>query len=159
MTAFAALFTVPAAASGVCGHPPLLPRLARQAWARLGPGEAHGATCAPAGGPHSPSKVSGDTEPATEPHNGRTGPRWGPQTQEQHAMTPRLTPGQMTSSGPGQLHHQLARAEAAIERVLALHPRNENTGDCQYCSARDYPDYAVPHPCDTVSALCAKEQH
>lgn len=46
----------------------------------------------------------------------------------------------------------------AVERVRVLHPRNENTGECEYCSARDYPTYAVPHPCDTVRALDGEEQ-
>jgi hypothetical protein len=48
--------------------------------------------------------------------------------------------------------------KAAIDRVRALHRRNENTGECEYCSARDYPTYAVPHPCDTVRALDGQEQ-
>jgi hypothetical protein len=42
---------------------------------------------------------------------------------------------------------------AADERVRALHRRNEHTGECEYCSARDYPDYSVPHPCETIQAL------
>jgi hypothetical protein len=46
----------------------------------------------------------------------------------------------------------------AADRVRALHPRNENTGECEYCSFRDYPTYAVPHPCDTVRALDGQEQ-
>jgi hypothetical protein len=50
------------------------------------------------------------------------------------------------------------RAEAALDRVHALHTRNENTDECEYCSARDYPDYAVPYPCDTVRALDGQEQ-
>jgi hypothetical protein len=36
---------------------------------------------------------------------------------------------------------------ARADKVRTLHQRNEHTGDCEYCSARDYPDYAVPHPC------------
>jgi hypothetical protein len=47
---------------------------------------------------------------------------------------------------------------AAADRVRALHPRNVNTGECEYCSARDYPTYAVPYPCDTVRALDGQEQ-
>lgn len=46
----------------------------------------------------------------------------------------------------------------AADRVRALHPRNENTGECEYCSARDYPTYTVPYPCDTVRALDGQEQ-
>lgn len=42
---------------------------------------------------------------------------------------------------------------AASERVRTLHRRNEHTGECEYCSRRDYPDYAVPFPCDTIRAL------
>lgn len=42
---------------------------------------------------------------------------------------------------------------AANERVRRLHAANEHTGDCEYCCVRDYPDYSVPHPCDTVQAL------
>lgn len=42
---------------------------------------------------------------------------------------------------------------AAEERVRALHRRNENTGTCEHCSERDYPDYAVAHPCPTIRAL------
>jgi len=70
--------TVLAAASGVCGHPPLLPRLARQAWVRLGPDEAHGATCAPAGGPQAPSRGSRDAEtpPEASQAPSRPAPSW-----------------------------------------------------------------------------------
>jgi hypothetical protein len=46
-----------------------------------------------------------------------------------------------------------ARTEAAIARVRALHRRNDNTGDCEHCSERDYPDYAVSYPCLTITAL------
>ena len=42
---------------------------------------------------------------------------------------------------------------SAVERVRALHVRNEHTGDCEHCSERDYPDYAVPWPCPTIRAL------
>lgn len=42
---------------------------------------------------------------------------------------------------------------AAVERVHALHRRNENTGTCEHCSERDYPSYAVSYPCSTVQAL------
>jgi hypothetical protein len=42
---------------------------------------------------------------------------------------------------------------AGAARVHALHRRNENNGECEYCSARDYPNYAVPWPCDTIHAL------
>jgi hypothetical protein len=45
------------------------------------------------------------------------------------------------------------RAEAAITRARALHRRNANTGDCEHCSERDYPDYAVAYPCPTIRAL------
>jgi hypothetical protein len=48
--------------------------------------------------------------------------------------------------------------EAAIARVRVLHRRNANTGECEYCSFRDYPTYAVPYPCDTVRALDGQEQ-
>jgi hypothetical protein len=46
----------------------------------------------------------------------------------------------------------------AMEGVRALHRRNENTGDCEHCSAQDYPDYSVPHPCPTVQALDGTQQ-
>lgn len=46
-----------------------------------------------------------------------------------------------------------ARTDAATERVRALHHRNEHTGDCEHCSAGDYPNYSVPHPCPTIRAL------
>lgn len=42
---------------------------------------------------------------------------------------------------------------AAVERVRRLHVRNANTGDCEHCSERDYPDYSVPWPCPTIHAL------
>ncbi|MFC9736208.1 hypothetical protein ACFWG5_34345 [Streptomyces hydrogenans] len=45
------------------------------------------------------------------------------------------------------------RAEAAIARVRAVHVRNGHTGDCEHCSAGDYPNYAVPDPCPTLRAL------
>lgn len=41
---------------------------------------------------------------------------------------------------------------AAVERVRALHVRNANTGNCEHCSERDYPDYSVIHPCPTIRA-------
>lgn len=41
----------------------------------------------------------------------------------------------------------------AMERIHALHCRNEHSGECEYCSARDYPDYSVPWPCETIRAL------
>lgn len=47
---------------------------------------------------------------------------------------------------------------AAVERVRALHVRNPNSGTCEHCSERDYPDYAVPHPCPTIRALDDQEQ-
>ncbi|MFB8772128.1 hypothetical protein [Streptomyces broussonetiae] len=47
------------------------------------------------------------------------------------------------------------RAEAAAERARALHCRNKHTGDCEHCSASDYPNYSVPHPCATIRALDA----
>ncbi|MFE3031543.1 hypothetical protein ACFXKY_07830 [Streptomyces canus] len=56
------------------------------------------------------------------------------------------------------LQRQAARAEAATERVRALHRRNEHTGDCEHCSAGDYPDYSVPYPCPTIRALEGREQ-
>jgi hypothetical protein len=46
---------------------------------------------------------------------------------------------------------------AAIDRGRELHSRNANTGDCEHCSERDYPAYAVPHPCPTVRALDTRE--
>jgi hypothetical protein len=47
--------------------------------------------------------------------------------------------------------------KAVIERVRQLHVRNANTGDCEYCSKRDYPDYALPWPCGTIRALAVPE--
>lgn len=41
----------------------------------------------------------------------------------------------------------------SIQRVHALHRRNEHTGDCEHCSQGDYPDYAVPWPCATIRAI------
>lgn len=41
----------------------------------------------------------------------------------------------------------------ALGAVRQIHRRNEHTGTCEHCSERDYPDYAVPWPCDTVKAL------
>ncbi|MFF8679525.1 hypothetical protein ACF07F_16600 [Streptomyces sp. NPDC015237] len=60
--------------------------------------------------------------------------------------------GELNETNTG-LARRAARAEAAVARARALHRRNEHTGDCEHCSARDYPNYAVPHPCDTVRAL------
>jgi hypothetical protein len=45
---------------------------------------------------------------------------------------------------------------ASVQEVRKLHRRNEYTGDCEHCSERDYPDYAVPHPCPTIRALDGK---
>jgi hypothetical protein len=64
----------------------------------------------------------------------------GHTTEEKYARLRRLT------TDPG-------RADATAARVRALHRRNENTGECEYCSFRDYPTYTVPYPCDTVRAL------
>ncbi|HEX5567685.1 MAG TPA: hypothetical protein VFY14_12300 [Streptomyces sp.] len=47
----------------------------------------------------------------------------------------------------------LKTALTALDRVRALHVRNQNTGDCEHCSERDYPNYAVPWPCPTIHAL------
>lgn len=47
---------------------------------------------------------------------------------------------------------------AATDRVRALHRRNANTGTCEHCSEHDYPNYAVPHPCPTITALDPQEQ-
>jgi hypothetical protein len=41
----------------------------------------------------------------------------------------------------------------AADRVRSLHRRNENSGTCEHCSARDYPNYAVQFPCETIRAL------
>lgn len=50
----------------------------------------------------------------------------------------------------------LTQRDAQITAIHALHVRNANTGDCEHCSERDYPDYAVPWPCPTIRALDAK---
>ncbi|MFP8960013.1 DUF3846 domain-containing protein [Streptomyces nanhaiensis] len=52
-----------------------------------------------------------------------------------------------------ELAQTVRDAEAALDRVRALHVRNQNTGDCEHCSERDYPNYAVPWPCPTIRAL------
>lgn len=52
----------------------------------------------------------------------------------------------------------LAQRDAQLDAVRALHVRNANTGDCEHCSERDYPDYAVPWPCPTIRALDTKHQ-
>lgn len=41
----------------------------------------------------------------------------------------------------------------AVAAVGKLHVRNVNSGTCEHCSERDYPDYAVPWPCPTMQAL------
>lgn len=56
------------------------------------------------------------------------------------------------------LAEQAGRDQAAITRVRDLHVRNPHTGDCEHCSARNYPDYAVPHPCPTIAALDAPKE-
>ena len=40
-----------------------------------------------------------------------------------------------------------------LEGIHALHRRNEHSGNCEHCSEHDYPDYAVPWPCETIRAL------
>jgi hypothetical protein len=55
-------------------------------------------------------------------------------------------------------HPNKEQLPTAADRVRVLHRRNENTGECEYCSFRDYPTYAVPYPCDTVRALDGQEQ-
>lgn len=58
----------------------------------------------------------------------------------------------------GEQHRDRAnRYRARVDRVRALHVRNQNTGHCEHCSERDYPDYAVPHPCPTIRALDAPQ--
>ncbi|MFE9850357.1 hypothetical protein ACFYPN_16305 [Streptomyces sp. NPDC005576] len=42
--------------------------------------------------------------------------------------------------------------EAATGRVRVLHERSPS-GACVHCSANDYPDYEVTHPCATLRAL------
>lgn len=56
------------------------------------------------------------------------------------------------------LYDEREQLLAAVDRVRALHVRNANTGDCEHCSERDYPDYAVPHPCPTIRALDGEPQ-
>lgn len=41
----------------------------------------------------------------------------------------------------------------ATEGIYTLHRRNHNTGDCEHCSTRDYPDYSVTWPCETIQVL------
>lgn len=48
---------------------------------------------------------------------------------------------------------QGGRDQAAIARVRAVHPRSESGTVCVTCSERDYPDYEVPWPCPTITAL------
>lgn len=45
------------------------------------------------------------------------------------------------------------RLLVALERLVGLHRRNEHSGNCEHCSDRDYPDYAVPWPCETIRVL------
>ncbi|MEU0991258.1 hypothetical protein [Streptomyces sp. NPDC005953] len=54
----------------------------------------------------------------------------------------------------------LASRNAAADRVRALHERvtNQHVDVCTYCSARDYPAYEVPWPCDTIRALDNTEE-
>jgi hypothetical protein len=53
----------------------------------------------------------------------------------------------------GSYAGRVEELQTVIDRVRALHRRNEHTGTCEHCSARDYPDYAVSYPCDTIRAL------
>lgn len=39
------------------------------------------------------------------------------------------------------------------DRIRKLHPRSESGAVCVTCSERDYPDYEVPWPCPTITAL------
>lgn len=41
----------------------------------------------------------------------------------------------------------------AVAAVSKLHACNANTGACEHCSARDYPNYEVPWPCPTMQAI------
>lgn len=52
-----------------------------------------------------------------------------------------------------QIQPTRERLLEAIAAVHALHVRNPNCGDCEHCSERDYPDYAVSWPCPTMQAL------
>ncbi|WP_446458616.1 hypothetical protein [Streptomyces rochei] len=45
-----------------------------------------------------------------------------------------------------------------LTKIRALHRQNENTGDCEHCSERDYPDYSVPWPCPTIRILGGEDQ-
>lgn len=45
------------------------------------------------------------------------------------------------------------RAELTLAgKIRELHRRNDY-GECVHCSARDYPDYSVEYPCETVKIL------
>lgn len=59
----------------------------------------------------------------------------------------------LTDDDLDELYRRRDLTEAALGRARALHKRNEHTGDCEHCSKRDYPDYAVPWPCPTIRAL------
>ncbi|MDX3759310.1 hypothetical protein [Streptomyces sp. AK02-04a] len=78
-----------------------------------------------------------------------------PDTEEQPLAVPRGTAAALHEALGQLLGEQGAQAAA---RVRVLHRRNEHTGECEYCSVRDYPTYAVPYPCDTVRALDGEEQ-
>jgi hypothetical protein len=47
----------------------------------------------------------------------------------------------------------LTQRDNQVTAVRALHVRNANTGTCEHCSERDYPDYSVGYPCPTIRAL------
>lgn len=40
-----------------------------------------------------------------------------------------------------------------LDAVSKLHVRNANSGTCEHCSERDYPNYDTPWPCPTIQAL------
>ncbi len=57
-----------------------------------------------------------------------------------------------------QDHEEAVRGREGVNRVRALHVRNDNAGTCEHCSERDYPTYAVPYPCPTIQALDAPKE-
>ena len=58
-----------------------------------------------------------------------------------------------------QVEIEVGDLHAAVQRVRDLHPRAERGDVCCSCSERDYPGYAVPWPCPTITALDPTEQH
>ena len=88
-------------------------------------------------------------------HRDSTGHRHLDERGQEPAVEQRSTPLRVDPPPWWEPYRKPTRDDllAALDRVRQLHVRNENSGICEHCSERDYPDYEVTWPCPTMKAV------